>query len=86
MCSALDPNTAVPSLVILDQFIDMHRVVDVDTPVAGEDIKFEDFSPPDNCPFCDTQLEWDWYEDDDGYLPFYFVHVEASKEKAAKLN
>jgi len=46
LCGALDANIAVPSLLIPDQFIDMHRVPTTGTPSAGDDIRFEDFSFP----------------------------------------
>ena len=46
VCKSLDRNAVVPSLVIPDQFIDMHRVVDL--PDTCDGIRFVDFS----FPFC----------------------------------
>jgi len=49
VCGSLDPHISVPSIMILDQFIDMHRIAAADTPPAEEEIRFEDFSYP-YCP------------------------------------
>jgi 5'-methylthioadenosine phosphorylase len=46
LCGALDVNAVVPSLVVPDQFIDMHRVATAETPAAGDKVRFQDFSFP----------------------------------------
>ena len=46
LCGALDVNTVVPSVVIPDQFIDMHRVATADAQTSGDEVRFEDFSSP----------------------------------------
>lgn len=50
---------------------------------CSENIHFEDFQTPDECPHCGNQLEWDWYDDPEGRGPDYFTN-KPGEIKAAR--
>jgi hypothetical protein len=43
-------------------------------------IEFKDYSPPDFCPNCDLELQWDWYDDPEGRPPSFFPVKSKSED------
>jgi len=47
---------------------------------CDREIEFPALDPPDICPHCGHQLEWDWHDDPEGRPPL-FLAVRSEEQK-----